>query len=89
MKKNSGSLYRAVECSVKPVEVAENGLNVCVSGESGVLSTTRVLVPIPLDDDELVPDAVLLLDELHAATPRRAAAETAARPGSILGLVDL
>jgi hypothetical protein len=48
------------------------------------------LVPIPLDGDELVPDAVLLLDELHAATPRaRATAETAARPGSILGLVDL
>jgi hypothetical protein len=47
------------------------------------------LVPIPLDGDELVPDAVLLLDELHAATPRRAAAETAARTGSALGLVDL
>ena len=80
----------SVACSVKPVEVAENGLNVCVSGESGVLSTTRVLVPIPLDDDELVPDAVLLLDELHAATPTaRATAETVARTGSTLGLVDL
>jgi len=46
-------------------------------------------VPIAFDGDELVPDAVLLLDELHAATPRRAAAETVARTGSTLGLVDL
>jgi hypothetical protein len=47
------------------------------------------LVPIPLDD-EAVPDAVLLLDELHAAMPSaRATAETAARPGRALDLMDL
>jgi hypothetical protein len=48
------------------------------------------LVPIALDDDEVVPDVLLLLDELHAATPRaRATAETAARAGRTLGLKDL
>jgi hypothetical protein len=66
-------------------------LNVCVSGESGVLSTTRVLVPIALDGEELVlPDAVLLPDELQAATPRaRIMADIVARPDRTLGLMDL
>jgi hypothetical protein len=48
------------------------------------------LVPIALDDDELAVDAVVLLDELHAATPRaRATAEITARPGRTLDLIDL
>jgi hypothetical protein len=71
---------------VYPVEVAENGLNVCVSGESGVLSTTRVLVPIAFDA-EVEPAAGVLPEELHAATP--AARATAAMAVRTLGLRDL
>jgi hypothetical protein len=49
------------------------------------------LVPIALDGEELVlPDAVLLPDELQAATPRaRIMADIAARPDRTLGLMDL
>jgi hypothetical protein len=66
------------------VEVAENGLNVCVSGDSGVLSTTRVLVPIAFDAE---PGLAAVPPELHAATPAvRATAATAART---LGFRDL
>jgi hypothetical protein len=62
-------------------------LNVFVSGERGVLSTTRVLVPIALDGEELLPDAVVP-DELHA-TAARSTADVAARPARALGLMDL
>jgi hypothetical protein len=48
------------------------------------------LVPIALDDDEFVPDGVLLPDELHAATPAaRITAEIVARPDRTLGFMDL
>jgi hypothetical protein len=62
-------------------------LNVCVSGESGVLSTTRVFFPIAADDEELEPGAAVPPDELHAATP--AARITAAAAVRTLGLMDL
>ena len=70
-----------------PVDVAENGLNVFVSGESGVLSTTRVFLPIALDGEEFELDAVLP-DELHAAAAR-ITADIVTRPDRILGLMDL
>jgi hypothetical protein len=49
------------------------------------------LVPIALDGEELVlPDAVLLPEELHAATPTaRITADIVARPDRTLGLMDL
>jgi hypothetical protein len=48
------------------------------------------LVPIALDGEELLPDAVLLPDELHAATPTaRATADIVARPDRSLGFMDL
>jgi hypothetical protein len=62
-------------------------LNVCVSGESGVLSTTRGLVPIALDAAELEPDAAVLPEELHAATPPTRI--TAAIAVMTLGLMNL
>jgi len=47
-------------------------------------------VPIALDAEELVPDGVLLLDELQAATPRATiTADIMARPDRTLGLMDL
>jgi hypothetical protein len=48
-------------------------------------------VPIALDAEELVlPDAVLLPDELQAATPRATiTADVMARPDRTLGLMDL
>jgi len=45
-------------------------------------------VPIALDGEELVPDAVLVPDELHAARPR-ITADIAVRPDRTLGLMDL
>ena len=62
LKMNSGSLYRAIELVRVPVDVSENGLNVSVIGESGVLSTTRVLpvaVVLLLPPDELLPQAAI------------------------------
>jgi hypothetical protein len=48
------------------------------------------LVPIALDGEELVPDGVLLPDELQAATPRaRITADIVARPDRTFGLMDL
>jgi hypothetical protein len=47
-------------------------------------------LPIALDDEEFVPDAVLLPDELQAATPTaRITADIVARPDRTLGLMDL
>jgi hypothetical protein len=47
-------------------------------------------VPIALDGEELVPDEVLLPDELQAATPRATiTADVMARPDRTLGLMDL
>jgi hypothetical protein len=47
-------------------------------------------VPIALDDEELELDAVLLPEELQAATPTvRITAAIAARPDRTLGLIDL
>jgi hypothetical protein len=45
------------------------------------------LVPIALDGEELLPDAVVP-DELHA-TAARSTADVAARPARALGLMDL
>jgi hypothetical protein len=46
-------------------------------------------LPIALDAEELVPDAVLP-DELHAARPpARITADIVARPARALGLMDL
>ncbi|MBV9204934.1 MAG: hypothetical protein JO037_05925 [Actinobacteria bacterium] len=52
-----------------------------------MLSTTRVLVPIAFDAAELELDAVLLPEELHAATPT--ARIPAAMAVVTLGLMDL
>jgi len=47
-------------------------------------------LPIAFDDEEFVPDVVLLPDELHAATPAaRITADIVARPDRTLGLMDL
>jgi hypothetical protein len=62
LKMNSGSLYKAIELVRVPVDVSENGLNVSVIGESGVLSTTRVLpvaVVLLLPPEELLPQAAI------------------------------
>ena len=53
--------------------VSENGLNVSVIGESGVLSTTRVL-PVLAPDE---PPPALLLPLLQAAIPMLRALATA------------
>ncbi|HEU5391408.1 MAG TPA: hypothetical protein VFV73_36455 [Streptosporangiaceae bacterium] len=45
-------------------------------------------MPIALDGDELVPDGVLLLDELQAAAARMRA-DIVTRPDRTLGLMDL
>jgi len=45
-------------------------------------------LPIALDGDELVPDGVLLLDELQAAAAR-ITADIVTRPERTLGLMDL